>query len=91
MRAAAGKHPLLRLELDGEGLASRHEDEPAHRELGGLEEQLERLASGLAPEKVKWIEQDAIRSSWFGLARYWRKKLAPPPAPAPPNPPAPAA
>ncbi|MBC7897003.1 MAG: MBL fold metallo-hydrolase [Cytophagaceae bacterium] len=54
-----------------------------------LEEQVDALASGLEPEQVKWIEQDAIRSSWFGLARYWRKKLAPPVVPvAAPVPPA---
>ena len=50
-----------------------------------LEEQLDTLSSGLAPEKVRWLEQDAIRSSWFGLARYWRKKLAPPVVPAAPS------
>lgn len=47
-----------------------------------LEEQLEIVASGLRPEQLRWIEQDAIRSSWFGLARYWRKRQAPPVVPA---------
>lgn len=43
-----------------------------------LEEQFALVSEGLPPERVRWIEQDAIHSSWFGLARYWRKRLTPP-------------
>jgi glyoxylase-like metal-dependent hydrolase (beta-lactamase superfamily II) len=45
-----------------------------------LERQMERLTDGLPADRVRWIDQDSIRASWFGLARYWRKRLAPPPA-----------
>ncbi|MGQ0646141.1 MAG: MBL fold metallo-hydrolase [Gemmatimonadaceae bacterium] len=45
-----------------------------------LEAEFERLTSGLPADRVKWIDRDSIRSSWFGLARYWRKKTAPPAA-----------
>ena len=33
-----------------------------------------RLRSGLTPEQAVHIDRDSIRSSWFGFARYWRKK-----------------
>lgn len=33
-----------------------------------------RLTSGLTPEQAVHIDRDSIRASWFGFARYWRKK-----------------
>ncbi|MCC6774785.1 MAG: hypothetical protein IT360_26660 [Gemmatimonadaceae bacterium] len=33
-----------------------------------------RIARSLTVEQAAHIDRDAIRSSWFGLARYWRKK-----------------
>lgn len=36
--------------------------------------ELARLTSGLTPEQAVHIDRDSIRSSWFGFARYWRKK-----------------
>ncbi|HEX5632625.1 MAG TPA: MBL fold metallo-hydrolase, partial [Gemmatimonadales bacterium] len=35
-----------------------------------------RLTNGLTPEQALHIDRDSIRSSWYGLARYWRKKAA---------------
>jgi len=43
--------------------------------------ELARLTEGMPADRAQWVEADAIRSSWFGLARYWRKKLAPPVVP----------
>ena len=55
-----------------------------------FEEQFGEVTAGLSAEQVRWVETDAIRSSWYGLARYWRKKLTPPaPPPPPPLPPPP--
>jgi len=33
-----------------------------------------RLTSGLTPEQALHVDRESIRSSWFGFARYWRKK-----------------
>lgn len=33
-----------------------------------------RLRAGLTPEQAAHIDRDSVRSSWFGFARYWRKK-----------------
>lgn len=38
--------------------------------------ELARLAAGLTPAQARLVTRDTIRSSWFGLARYWRKKAA---------------
>lgn len=35
-----------------------------------------RISKSLTTEQVAHIDRDAIRSSWFGLARYWRKKAS---------------
>lgn len=36
--------------------------------------ELARLTSGLNPEQAMHVDRETIRSSWFGFARYWRKK-----------------
>lgn len=33
-----------------------------------------RLRAGLTPEQAAHIDRDSVRSSWYGFARYWRKK-----------------
>lgn len=33
-----------------------------------------RLRAGLTPEQSAHIDRDSVRASWFGFARYWRKK-----------------
>ena len=45
------------------------------------------LTATMPPERTTWVERDAIRSSWFGLARYWRKRNGPltPPQPIAPQ------
>jgi len=40
------------------------------------EAEFARIAGGLTVEQAAHIERDTIRSSWFGFARYWRKKAA---------------
>lgn len=37
-----------------------------------------RLTAGMPAEQARWVDADAVRSSWFGLARYWRRKHTPP-------------
>ena len=55
------------------------------------DEELARLTKTLRPESVPHVHRDAILSSWYGLARYWRKQSATPTNPAsPPSPPSPA-
>jgi len=49
------------------------------------DEEMERLTAGLAPESVPYVNRDAVLSSWYGLARYWRKhssRLSSPASPA---------
>jgi glyoxylase-like metal-dependent hydrolase (beta-lactamase superfamily II) len=36
--------------------------------------ELARLAVGLTPEQVRHIDRESILASWYGFARYWRKK-----------------
>ncbi len=57
------------------------------------EEEFERLTTALPAETAAHVHHGAILSSWYGLARYWRKQLAapaappiPPVAPSPPSP-----
>jgi glyoxylase-like metal-dependent hydrolase (beta-lactamase superfamily II) len=52
------------------------------------DEELDRLTSGLAPESAAHVNRDAILSSWYGLARYWRKQALRPSSPASPDSPA---
>ena len=59
----------VRTSLDGPGSDDDRAD-------AFLADEYDRLAAGLAPGQAAWIDRDSIRSSWFGLARYWRKKLA---------------
>ncbi|MEO6446406.1 MAG: MBL fold metallo-hydrolase [Gemmatimonadaceae bacterium] len=33
-----------------------------------------RLTSGLTAEQAEYVNVNSVRSSWFGFARYWRKK-----------------
>jgi glyoxylase-like metal-dependent hydrolase (beta-lactamase superfamily II) len=62
----------VRASLDRPGSDDEHAD-------AFLAAEFERLSAGLPPEQAAWIDRDSIRSSWFGLARYWRKKVVPPP------------
>lgn len=61
----------VRRSLDEPGSDEDHAD-------AFLEAQWEKLAEGLPAERAQWIDRDSIRSSWSGLARYWRRRLAPP-------------
>jgi glyoxylase-like metal-dependent hydrolase (beta-lactamase superfamily II) len=38
------------------------------------DEERARLTAGLPEERATHVEHGTIRSSWFGLARYWRKE-----------------
>ncbi len=42
------------------------------------EAEWDRLTSGMPAEQARWVDHRSIRSSWFGLARYWRRRLTPP-------------
>ncbi|MBK6486429.1 MAG: MBL fold metallo-hydrolase [Gemmatimonadetes bacterium] len=53
-------------------LASGDDDES--RADSFAEAEFARIASSLTVEQAAHVDRDAIRSSWFGLARYWRKK-----------------
>lgn len=57
----------VRTALGGEGTDDEHADAFVQAEMA-------RLASTLTAEQITYVDQDSIRSSWFGLARYWRKK-----------------
>lgn len=57
-------------------LASGSSDE--ERADAFVDAEFTRLTSGLTPEQATHIDRDSIRSSWFGLARYWRKKAQSP-------------
>ncbi len=35
-----------------------------------------RLTSALTPEQALHVDRETMRSSWYGFARYWRKKAA---------------
>lgn len=43
-----------------------------------------RLTSGLPEERAAWVDRRSIHSSYFGLARYWRRQV-PTPATTPPT------
>ena len=62
---------LVRASLDGPGTDDDRAD-------AFQAEEVARLTTGMPAEQARWVDADAIRSSWFGLARYWRRKLAPP-------------
>ncbi len=53
-------------------LAAGDDDEARADEF--VQAEFARLSSSLTPEQLKYIDRDSIRSSWFGLARYGRKK-----------------
>lgn len=53
-------------------LASNTSD--AERAETFAESELARLAAGLTPEQIKYIDRDSIVASWYGFSRYWRKK-----------------
>jgi glyoxylase-like metal-dependent hydrolase (beta-lactamase superfamily II) len=37
----------------------------------------ERLTRGMPPEQAARVHRDTIEGSWYGLARYWRRRMAP--------------
>jgi hypothetical protein len=53
-------------------LASNASD--AERAESFADTELARLSVGLTPDQVRHIDRDSILSSWYGFARYWRKK-----------------
>ena len=53
-------------------LASDTSDD--HRADTFLGAEIARLTGSLTAEQVEYIDRDSIRASWFGFARYWRKK-----------------
>lgn len=55
-------------------LASGDDDEARADDFAAAE--FARITSSLTADQAAHIDRDAIRSSWFGLARYWRKKAA---------------
>jgi glyoxylase-like metal-dependent hydrolase (beta-lactamase superfamily II) len=42
------------------------------------DEEFAHLTDGLPAESARWVHRGAMESSWHGLARYWRRQLAPP-------------
>ena len=55
-------------------LAAGDDDEARADEF--VEAEMARLARASRAAQLKHIDRDSIRSSWFGLARYWRKRAA---------------
>lgn len=49
------------------------------------DEEMERLTSGLSTESAAHVNRDAVHSSWYGLARYWRKQAERPSLPTSPT------
>lgn len=62
----------VRSSLSGEGSDEEHAE-------SFVEAEITRLSTSLTPEQMAHIDRDSIHSSWYGMARYWRKKS---PAPA---------
>lgn len=57
----------VRTSLSGEGTDDEHADAFVQAEMA-------RLTATLTSDQIAHVDQDSIRSSWFGIARYWRKK-----------------
>ncbi|MEO7966762.1 MAG: MBL fold metallo-hydrolase [Gemmatimonadaceae bacterium] len=57
----------VRASLGGEGSDDTHAD-------AFVEAEMARLTATLTAEQIVYVDRDSIRGSWFGLARYWRKK-----------------
>ncbi|MGQ0766167.1 MAG: MBL fold metallo-hydrolase [Gemmatimonadota bacterium] len=60
-----------RVHDDVETAGKRGDDELADR---FTEDERGAMTAGLTPQQAEHIGADTIRASWFGLARYWRKR-----------------